>query len=61
MADKITCPNCGITAMIGKDAEGDENAMIDYYVDNKGVFNWECFECNHQWKGNYKGEKIDDK
>ena len=36
---------------------GGENAKLDYWVDDKQVFHWECFECNHEWLGDYKGKE----
>ncbi len=56
MADKIKCPKCGNISLIGKDT--DQEVTIDYWMDNAGNFNWNCEECEYEWKGNYLGEEI---
>jgi Zn ribbon nucleic-acid-binding protein len=34
----MKCPKCG--------ASEDD---LDYWVNNKGLFVWTCFECEHEW------------
>lgn len=33
----IKCPKCG----------SDE---IDWWIDSEGVWQWNCFECGHEWE-----------
>ena len=45
---EIKCPKCGLCE------NSNELSMIDYTLSGKD-FHWECFECNYEWTGNYKG------
>lgn len=49
----VTCPECGEIGTFPSD-----DAKLDYWVYGDGIFRWECFECNHEWEGNFKGEKL---
>ena len=36
---RIICPNCKA-----------EEKDLDYWIDNDGNWNWNCFDCGHEWK-----------
>lgn len=35
----MECPKCG-----AKENE------LDWWIDNDGYWNWNCFACGHEWK-----------
>jgi len=46
----INCPKCKTEIELnGNYATG------TYWMDDKGKFHWECFECNHKWIGDSTG------
>ena len=49
---EIICPKCKMEIVLNG-----INPTGTYWMDEKGKFHWECFECNYLWIGNFKGEK----
>ena len=47
----MNCPYCKTEIELNGD-----NATATYWMDNEGIFHWECFECEHEWLGNKNGE-----
>jgi len=44
------CPKCGLPKPTDKEFDNNE-ARMDFTVDiPTGVWSWECFNCNHEWK-----------
>ena len=43
----MKCPKCG-TEATDEDFNNNE-AELDFYVDDEGSYHWECFECNYEW------------
>ena len=33
------CPNCGAI-----------EEYLDWWIDSKGIWHWNCFECEHEWQ-----------
>lgn len=51
---KVTCPECGTLVDTKKDlGEGD---MLDFWIDNDGIFHWTCMECDKEWLGDFEGK-----
>jgi transposase-like protein len=47
---QIRCPRCKTKMELNG-----INPTGTYWMDNKGKFHWECFECDYEWIGGAKG------
>ena len=45
----MECPECKAS---------EEN--LDFWIDAKGFWNWNCFECEHEWKIHHSKMPKDD-
>jgi len=49
----IVCPKCG-----APDIEEEEGEYKhSWWIDMDGVWHFECFDCNHEWKARLRGKR----